>query len=81
MNGGGVPRSAFSRSMYLLLTQFVVIGREINDKENVTELQKRQQYRRSQKCAMCYHKVREPFFIEKNMLNFMAKGTPNLPKL
>lgn len=53
-----------------------------NDKENVTELQEKEflQQKRSQKCAMCYHQAHEPFLTVENMLNFKAKGPPNLLK-
>ena len=52
------------------------------NKENVTELQEKEflQQKRSQKCAMCYHQAHEPFLTVENMLNFKAKGPPNLLK-
>ena len=56
--------------------------RQRNDKENVTELQEKEllQQKRSQKCAMCYHQVHEPFLTVENMLKFKPKGPPNLLK-
>lgn len=56
--------------------------RQRNGEENVTELHEKEllQQNRSQKCALCYHQVHEPFLTVENMLQFKAKGPPDLLK-
>lgn len=56
--------------------------RQRNGEENVTELREKEllQQSRSQKCAVCHHQVHEPFLTVGNMLQFKAKGPPDLLK-